>query len=306
MDHIHLIGIGGTGLSAIARVLYEQGFTVTGSDMELSPLAVNLKELGISVFEGHRPKNIANADLVIRSSAIPDDNPEVLAAEKAGIQVLKRRDFLPQLLKDKEVIAVAGTHGKTTTTSMIAYCMSELGQEPSFIVGSEINGLDKNAKAGNGRSFVIEADEYDYMFLGISPDILVITNIEHDHPDCFPTENDYLNAFRKFVSQIKTDGTLIVNRDDPGCNEILDSIREDTDLITYGLSSSAQFFVRELSHKSTEGVTFSLEANSQEFTPTMNPIKLAIPGVHNALNATAAIDCYACGRRGLGARRAHG
>jgi len=289
MDHIHLIGIGGTGLSAIARVLFEQGFRVTGSDMEISPLAKGLMDLGIQVFEGHSEENVADANLVLRSSAIPDSNPEVLAAREAGIQVMKRRDFLPQLLGNKQVIAVAGTHGKTTTTSMIAFCMSELGCNPSFIVGSDVNGLGINARAGEGEAFVIEADEYDCMFLGISPDVLVITNIEHDHPDCFPTEKEYHNAFERLISQIKMGGTLILNEDDPSCKKLQTSVPAGINVITYGISPSAQYSLQGITHVANKGVRFSLRSGLTDNADTDTTVKLSIPGDHNALNACAAM-----------------
>ncbi len=169
MTHVHLIGIGGTGLSAIARILLETGYQVSGSDRAESPFTQELRSAGATITVGHRAENIAGAELIVRSSAIPDDNPEVLAAKAAGMPVLKRSDFLATLLEGKTTIAVAGTHGKTTTTSMIAWMLTALDQDPSFIVGGVLSNLGVNARAGQGNDFVIEADEYDRMFLGTDP-----------------------------------------------------------------------------------------------------------------------------------------
>ena len=200
MEHIHFIGIGGTGLSAIAKVLLEQGLQVRGSDLDPSPLFASVKQAGGSVYVGHQAENIQGADLVIRSSAIPDNNPEIQAALAAGIPVLKRADFLGRITADKKVIAIAGSHGKTTTTSMVVWILSDLGFDPSFIVGGVVTDLNTNARAGSGEYFVIEADEYDYMFLGLRPDFVAVTNVEHDHPDIFPTPDKFEDAFRSFVA----------------------------------------------------------------------------------------------------------
>src|SRR5512137_2684851 len=174
MTHVHMIGIGGTGLSAIARVLLESGYEVTGSDRAESPFTRDLQSAGVTIHINHLAENVRGADLVVRSSAIPDDNPEVTAAKAAGIPVLKRADFLRTLMTGKTGIAVAGTHGKTTTTSMLAWVLTALGQDPTFISGGELLNLGVNAHAGKGMIFVIEADEYDRMFLGLKPAIEVV------------------------------------------------------------------------------------------------------------------------------------
>ena len=162
MTHTHFIGIGGTGLSAIAKVLLERDQKVSGSDRVLSPLAKSVQEAGAKVYAGHAARNIQRVDIVVRSSAVPDDNVEVIAAHEAGIPVLKRADFLGQLLQDNFTIAIAGSHGKTSTTSMVAWLLHDLGLQPGFIVGSVVNNLNTNASAGASKYFVIEADEYDY------------------------------------------------------------------------------------------------------------------------------------------------
>ncbi|MFC2043519.1 Mur ligase domain-containing protein, partial [Chloroflexota bacterium] len=185
MTKIHFIGVGGAGLSAIAMVMLERGFKVSGSDRQVSPQTRRLQSAGVDVYLGHSPENIIGANIVLRSSAIPDDNVEVLASENAGIQVMKRADFLSRVIADQRCVAIAGTHGKTTTTAMIAWILSQLKFDPSYIIGSESKDLFKNAHAGRGNFFIIEADEYDRMFLGLQPYIAVVTSVEHDHPDCF-------------------------------------------------------------------------------------------------------------------------
>ena len=179
------------------------------------------------------------AGLVIRSSAIPDDNPEVQAALAAGIPVLKRADILGQLMEGRTGVAVAGTHGKTTTTAMIAWMLTALGQDPSYIIGSVAANLGTNAHAGKGEAFVIEADEYDHMFLGLRPTIAVITNIEHDHPDCFPTAEDYFGAFLAFVRRLPPTGLLLACGDDPGAARLLAEFKSSgRRRLAYGLAGA--------------------------------------------------------------------
>ena len=197
MTHAFLIGIGGSGLSAIARLLIEKGYQVSGSDLEYSSYASELEDLGATVYVGHSADQISGADYVIRSSAIPEDNVEIQAAIDAQIPVYKRSEFLGKLTAEHMCVAVAGTHGKTTTTAMISWMLTALDQDPSYIIGGISKNLANNAHAGNGPAFVIEADEYDYMFLGLRPHIAVVTNIEHDHPDCFPTPDDFYQSLCK-------------------------------------------------------------------------------------------------------------
>lgn len=291
MKHVHFIGIGGTGLSAIARVLLEKGYTVSGSDREASPLFNAITAAGARTFLGHAPEQIAGADLVVRSSAIPDDNTEVIAARAQGIQVLKRADFLEELTGDKETIAVAGSHGKTTTTAMLIWILDALGTDPSFIAGGMINQLGCNARAGTGTYFAIEADEYDYMFLGLSPKIAIITNIEHDHPDCFPTEGDYLDAFKTFMGRVRPDGFALLCLDDPLSRTLFEEMQEgQTQVMSYGTSPNADYYAHDL--RAFEDVTkFSLTNNKKGgLTETLGTIKLSVPGHHNVLNATAALS----------------
>jgi UDP-N-acetylmuramate--alanine ligase len=291
MTRIHLIGIGGTGLSAIARVLHEMGHTVSGSDRAESPFTRDLQSAGVTVHIGHSPKNITGAELVVRSSAIPDNNPEVAAARAAGIPVLKRADFLNSLMEGKTGIAIAGTHGKTTTSAMIAWMLSALNQNPSFIVGGVLENLGTNAHYGKGSAFVIEADEYDRMFLGLQPAIEVVTNIEHDHPDCYPTLVDLQTAFMEFVQHLPDDGSLIACTEDPGAYALLSQTRKiGKSVFGYGLKPTAgtvqkiETYTNVLSVNGKGGFTFNASVLG-------NPAKveLMVPGKHNILNALAAL-----------------
>ena len=286
MTHYHLIGIGGTGLSPIARVLLERGHQVSGSDMLLSPMAQELRELGAWVLIGHDAGNIDGADVVIRSSAIPDSNPEVAAALQAGIPVLKRVDFLKDLTAGQQVIAVAGTHGKTTTTAMLAWCLQQLGVDPSFVVGGQVKDLHKNAHAGQGDYFVIEADEYDGMFLGLRPDYLVVTNIEHDHPDCYPTPASYFQAFLKLARLVQPGGKLVACADHPRAAELMDLVNTALTVIPYGTAPDLPYRLSSIHHDPGCGVVFDLTVPG---STESREIRLGIPGNHNAFNAAAAL-----------------
>ncbi len=288
MEHIHFIGIGGTGLSAIAKVLLEQGYRVSGSDLQDSPLFEAVKSAGGSVFLGHQKENIRGADLVVRSSAVPENNPEVQAALEAGIPVLRRSEFLGRLTAGKKTLAVAGTHGKTTTTSMLIWILSSLGLEPSFIVGGVVANLGTNAQAGKGEFFVVEADEYDYMFLGLHPQIAVVTNVEHDHPDIFPTLDSIEDAFRQFVANLLPDGTLIACAESPAAVRLIEGLEAGQTPITYGYSSSGGTYTAENIRVNPDaGMDFLLRAPDQGLKDTL-PVSLAVPGRHNVLNALAA------------------
>lgn len=285
MERVHFIGIGGTGLSAIARVLAEQGVSVSGSDRALSPLARELIATGIPVALGHAAENVTGADLVVRSSAIPEDNPEVCAARAKGIPVLKRADFLPYLLKDKRVLAVAGTHGKTTTAAMLAWVLTALGHDPSFIVGSVVRNLGKNAHAGKSDWFVIEADEYDRMFLGINPWVAIVTYLEHDHPDCFPTFEAYREAFEQFISQTRQGGALLVCGDRPETFELAFSAPEQVQAYSYALHTPAHYRIADASPNSQGGFSGTVLYRGS----VLARLDLQVPGEHNLANALATL-----------------
>src|ERR1041385_3560996 len=296
MAHVHFIGIGGSGLSAIARLLLESGYTVSGSDRVLTPFAEEVRKAGATVFVGHHPRNLTGADWAVRSSAIPEDNPEVEGAKKAGIPVYKRADFLGRLMEDKTGIAIAGTHGKTTTTAMTAWVLSELGRDPSFIVGGVINNLGVNAHAGSGNPFVIEADEYDNMFLGLKPQIAVVTSIEHDHPDFFPTLESVYMAFEKFVDLLPSDGTLIVCAEDAGAAALIPHVRKDgKNIISYGVQNDMTIntplwmMARNVKPNERGGFDFVATTNMAGKTSAAVDVSLQIPGQHNVRNALATL-----------------
>ncbi|MCB0118139.1 MAG: UDP-N-acetylmuramate--L-alanine ligase [Anaerolineales bacterium] len=299
MTRIHFIGIGGSGLSAIARLLKESGYEVTGSDRTLTPFAADLQSLGIQVYVGHHPRNVSGAEVVIRSSAIKDDNPEVEAAKRAGIPVYKRADFLGQLMEKKYGIAVAGTHGKTTTTAMIAWMLYSLNRDPSFVVGGTLSNMKVNAHAGKGDAFVIEADEYDRMFLGLKPQIEVVTNLEHDHPDCYPTFQDMYSAFESFIDLLPVDGTFITCAEDEGAATLLTHARrKGLSVVSYSVQgemtiNSPQWVqARTAKPNDKGGYDFSFMTNMGGVTNAFN-VSLQVPGEHNVRNALAALSVAA-------------
>lgn len=295
--HVHFIGIGGTGLSAIARILLEKGNVVTGSDRLMSPLAKAVEAAGATVFIGHDPANITGADIIVRSSAIPDDNTEVQAAYSAGISVMKRADLLEKILKEYQVIAIAGTHGKTTTTAMIAWILESLGMDPSYIIGSVSINLGKNARAGMSSYFVIEADEYDRMFLGLNPAIAVVTNIEHDHPDCYPTEEEFRIAFAQFVRRLKPDGVLLASVDDAGSRRLSEEVSMTGKRVkSYGIevanvTSKADYTAVNLIANEIGGFTFDVSIKGRPIGNHAGntQVALQVPGRHNVSNALAAL-----------------
>ena len=289
MADVHLIGIGGSGLSAIARLLLESGYSVSGSDRQASEVLDRLAEAGAQVYIGHRPENITGAKLVVRSSAIPDQNVEVEAARKAGIRVVKRAEFLGQFMEGRAGIAVAGTHGKTTTTAMIAWMLSALGEDPSYIIGSDARNLGTNARAGKGRAFVIEADEYDRMFLGLKPEIAVVTNVEFDHPDYYQAEDDYFMSFTEFVSNIKQGGLLLACGDDAGAARLREEARDrSVEALNYGICDpSLDYYAYGMVNNPVGGLTYDVVVKGN--TEQSLRVALQVPGEHNVRNSLAAL-----------------
>jgi UDP-N-acetylmuramate--alanine ligase len=296
MTRVHFIGIGGSGLSAIARLLKESGYEVTGSDQTLTQFAADLQTAGVTIYIGHHPRNVQGADWVVRSSAVADDNPEVQAALQSGIPVYKRADFLGKLMEKKTGIAVAGTHGKTTTTAMIAWVLSVLGRDPSFIVGSVMLNYGVNARAGKGSPFVIEADEYDRMFLGLKPHIAVVTSVEHDHPDIFPTYEDIFSAFDSFVGLLPPDGTLIASAEDEGAAQLIMRARRiGRNVMAYTVQgemtiNSPQWIqARNMKPNDQGGFSFNITGNMGDAAAQPVQVALQVPGEHNVRNALAAL-----------------
>lgn len=283
---IHFVGIGGSGMSAIARVLVERGgYRVSGSDRSLSDVGRALADLGARVFDGHRAEQVADADLLFISSAIPPDNVEVEEARARGIPVVRRPAVLAWLTNGFDTIGVAGTHGKTTTTAMIAAILLRAGLDPSFIVGGVVPELGTNAHAGRGRHFVIEADEYDRTFLSLRPAIAVVTNVELDHPDCYPTFADVQAAFAAYVRQVPPGGRVILCGDDPGAAGLARALSEDRRSVRYGLGPECD--VRAVDVRANGlGHDFDVVAAGKP----CGRFPLQVPGVHNVRNALAALS----------------
>ena len=286
-SHIHLVGIGGSGLSAIARVLLQRGLRVSGSDQRASQATADLAALGATVFSGHAAAHIQGADLVLISSAVPADNPEVAAAHAAGIPVVKREQFLAPLLAEQSALCVAGTHGKTTTSAMLAALLDALGAEPGFIVGSTVLALGTAARAGRiGGPFVIEADEYDHMFLGLNPAIAVITNIEWDHVDCYPKPEDFAAAFRQFVERLTPGGTAVICGDDAGCRALrATTTRPDIHWLSYGLEADNHWRAEGLRANALGGMDFDIYRGEER----LGQVAMPLAGEHNVRNALAAL-----------------
>jgi UDP-N-acetylmuramate--alanine ligase len=287
---VHLIGIGGAGLSAIASALLEMGMSVSGSDLRASPVTEHLADHSARIFEGQTSANIdelsneQRPDVVLVSSAVPASNPEFAAARAAALPTVKRDQFLPALLAKRRLIAVAGSHGKSTTTSMIISVLREAGLDPGFIVGADLPGLG-NASAGTSDLFVIEADEYDHMFLGLSPMVAVITNVEWDHPDCYPTPASFRRAFMQFVDHVDRNGLIVSCIDDAGAETIRAyAPTRGPKWVTYGLDDTAD--LRAIRSISASGKN---EADLIWWNAPAGRLRLSVPGAHNIRNALAAL-----------------
>jgi UDP-N-acetylmuramate--alanine ligase len=296
--HIHLIGIGGAGLSAIAALLLDMGYAISGSDQRPNAATDELAARGATFFRGHQAANVAGADLVVVSSAIPENNPEVAAAEAAGIPILRRGEFLGPLMEGRHGIGVAGAHGKTTTTSLIAIALLRAGLDPSFIIGGQLSvgpaeGFATSvigARAGQG-PFVIEADEYDRMFLGLRLEVAVVTNVEWDHVDCYPTPQTFADAFRAFAALIPAWGLLLVCADDPGALALRDAAAPGVRVLTYGLSPEADWQAHDLRPNDLGGFDAEIWVRDAQGSPSRKAadLRLSIPGRHNVRNALAAL-----------------
>jgi len=286
---IHFVGIGGIGLSAIARVFLGLGYRVSGSDLRFSQVTDSLRAEGGVIREGHSAENVAGADLVVVSSAVPADNPELRAAEGLRIPVVKRDWVLGRMMQGYQGITVAGTHGKTTTTSMIAYILDRAGWSPTFIVGGIIGDLDTNARSGTGRHFVVEADEYDRCFLGLRPHTAVVTNIEMDHPDCYGSLDDVAEAFSAYLSLVPEDGRLVICGDSPTAREVLSGIISAGDRgpksITYGLGEGNDWRATGLAVGEHGGYSFDVWSNDR----LVGHFETSVPGRHNVTNSLAAL-----------------
>ncbi|MEJ2506317.1 MAG: Mur ligase domain-containing protein, partial [Ignavibacteriaceae bacterium] len=232
---VHFVGIGGIGMSGIAEILIDQGFEVSGSDRALSEVTDRLKDLGAEVYEGHSPENLKDADVLVYSSAVTTDNPEVVAAVKRNIPIIKRSEMLAETMRMKYGIGIAGTHGKTTTTSMVGLTLTEGGIDPTIIVGGKLSGLGgTNARLGNGEFIVVEADEFDRTFLKLTPVIAVLTTLESEHLDTYKDLDDIKSAFIEFANKVPFYGFVVICLDEPALKDIKPSINKKA--LTYGVT----------------------------------------------------------------------
>ncbi|MCD4739412.1 MAG: UDP-N-acetylmuramate--L-alanine ligase [Anaerolineae bacterium] len=287
-ERVHIVGIGGAGMSAIARVLKGRGIAVQGSDQQAGQLVAALRVEGIPVTVGHAAENITGADLVLASSAIPAGNVELAAAREREIPTMRRPEFLSQLTAGYDVVAIAGAHGKTTVTGMIAAILLAAGRDPTYIVGGMVASLGTNAHAGQDKLFVIEADEYQNTFLSLTPQIAVVTNIEFDHPDCFPSTRFVRLAFGEFVDRIRPDGALVACSDDRLARLVGISYHANGGkLLLYGQGAGGglAWCAVELQSNDRGGVTFTALHEGE----VVGTIRLQLPGEYNALNALAAL-----------------
>ncbi len=281
---IHFIGIGGTGMSGIARIMLARGISITGSDTNDSAVLTSLKALGATINVGHRAENLGNAELVIISSAISESNPELLSARDKGLPIAARAVALAWLMSESTSIAVAGTHGKTTTTAMLTVALQAAGLDPSFAIGGTINTAGTNAHSGSGEIFVAEADESDGSFLAYKPSGAIITNVELDHVDHFANEEEVFSVFEDFISSIKKDGFLVACGDDPGVKKLLSRIkRKDLNIIRYGIANDNDFRIDKISLAPTSSRAVVLNTGRK-----VGELALAVVGEHNLLNALAA------------------
>ena len=281
---IHFIGLGGAGMSGIARIMLAKGFAVSGSDKNDSSVLTSLKALGAKVFVGHIRENLADAQLVIISAAITENNPELVAAKQGGIPVVARANALAWLMSESTSVAVAGTHGKTTTTAMLTVALQSAGADPSFAIGGTINNAGTNAHSGSGSIFVAEADESDGSFLAYKPSGAIITNVELDHVDHFADAEAVFAVFEQFVDSIKPGGFLVACGDDSGVKHLLSQIkRSDLKILLYGEDSNNDFRL--------DRINLAPTTSSAALTITgrkIGELTLAVAGKHNLLNAVAA------------------
>ena len=285
VKHIHFVGIGGAGMSGIAEVLLTLGFTVSGSDLGDNTATRRLRALGARVITGHDAANIAGADAVVTSTAVKNDNPEVQAARARHVPIVPRAQMLAELMRLKQGIAIAGTHGKTTTTSLVASILAEGGLDPTFVIGGKLTAAGANARLGKGEFLVAEADESDASFLLLNPVISVVTNIDADHMDTYGHDFARLKqAFIDFIQHLPFYGVAVLCEDDPHVASIMPMVSKQ--IVRYGLSPNANIRAENVR---AEGGRMLFDAVRVNGTTTRLPIQLNLPGMHNVLNALAAI-----------------
>jgi UDP-N-acetylmuramate--alanine ligase len=288
IQRIHFVGIGGIGMSGIAELLLNLGYKVSGSDLKSSAITQRLASLGAAVFEGHRAESIVGADVVVASSAIAPDNPEISQAHALHIPVIQRAEMLAELMRLKYGIAIAGMHGKTTTTSMVAAVLAGGELDPTVVVGGRVDAMGSNARLGKSHYLVAEADESDRSFLKLSPILAVVTNIDREHMDCYRNMRDVKRAFLDFMDRVPFYGMVVVCNDDPMLRRMLPQIQRRT--VTYGTRRGSDFHIKPGESVLSPGEYRPISRFHITFKQKpLGEFRLHVPGVHNVLNATAAI-----------------
>jgi UDP-N-acetylmuramate--alanine ligase len=301
---VHFVGIGGAGLSGIARIMLARGIEVSGSDAKASATIEALRALGATCFVGHEAGHVAGADTVVGSTAVRADNPEVVEATRLGLRLLPRSAALEAVMQGRRVVAVAGTHGKTTTTSMLTVALQHCGADPSFAIGGDLNEAGTNAHNGTGELFVAEADESDGAFLVYSPYAALVTNVEADHLDNYGTEEAYRDAFVQFLDRIDERGFLVACSDDPGAAHLLDLARQQgRACVSVGIAAEAEVRAENLRQVGSTSTFVVVDRGRR-----LGEVTLQVPGQHYVLDALAALACglrlgypFADLARGLGA-----
>jgi len=288
IQRIHFVGIGGIGMSGIAEVLLNLGYKVSGSDLKSSAVTQRLASLGATVFEGHRAENVAAAEVVVASSAIGSGNPEIFHAHTLHIPVIQRAEMLAELMRLKYGIAIAGMHGKTTTTSMVAAVLAGGGLDPTVVVGGRVDAMGSNARLGKSQYLVAEADESDRSFLKLSPILAVVTNVDREHMDCYRNMRDVKRAFLDFMDRVPFYGMVVACNDDPLLRRMLPQIQRRT--VTYGTRRGSDFHIKLGESVLNRGEYRPISRFEVTFKQKpLGEFRLHVPGVHNVLNATGAI-----------------
>ena len=285
LGRIHLIGVGGAGMSALTRMLCTRGAPVTGSELRESRVIASLRALGADIHLGQDARSLPDVDTVVVSSAIRDSNPELVSARQRGLRVLHRAEVLAHCMRERTSVVFAGTHGKTTTTSMLAVALQHAGADPSFYIGAQLNETGSNAHAGTGSIFLAESDESDGSFLVLAPDLAVVTNVEADHLDHWVNVSAVHDAFRKFVDRIDSSGSLVACCDDPGSSAVAVYARGcGIQVLTYGEHEDADVRIHDI-EMTADGVSFGVIHHGRKLAP----VRLRVLGRHNALNAAGAL-----------------
>src|SRR6266446_2013988 len=288
IQRIHFVGIGGIGMSGIAEVLLNLGYKISGSDLKSSPTTQRLASLGATIFDGHSPQNVAGAEVVVISSAVTQENPEVVEARSLHIPVIPRAEMLAELMRLKYGIAIAGMHGKTTTTSMVAAIMATGDLDPTVVVGGRVDAMGSNARLGKSQYLVAEADESDRSFLKLSPILSVVTNIDREHMDCYRNMRDVRQTFLEFMDRVPFYGMIVACNDDPVLRKLLPQVQRR--VVTYGTRRGSDFLIKPGTIEQLPGEHRPLSHFRVSFEgKDLGEFSLHVPGLHNILNGTAAI-----------------